>query len=167
VSNGICAACNRNIDAAAKLCPYCGANPDTAEKVDTEAILQEVFRPRTITTSESVLEYARQRQGIVIAVSVFIAFLILAALHQFATMRNARAVSDAPAVPLSEITDLTTKADEAAPKPMPSLDFTYDGRPQAMRTYIVESGAIKPAAPAPAPNGGLKPAAPPQTPQPR
>ncbi len=151
MSSRVCAACNRNIDAAAKLCPYCGANPDTAEKLDTQALLQEVFRPRAITTSESVLEYARQRQGVVIAVSVFVAILILAALHQFATMRNTTAVSDSPAVPLSEITDLTTKADETTPKPLPHLDFQYEGRPQAMRTFIVESGAVAPPPPAPAP----------------
>src|SRR5688572_32140787 len=45
-------------------CPYCGANPATGERVDTQAILQEVFSPREMSTSESVLEYARQRQGV-------------------------------------------------------------------------------------------------------
>ena len=158
MSKRVCAACNRNIDAAAKLCPYCGANPESGEKLDTQAIVQEVFRPRTVTTSESVLEYARQRQGIVIAVSVFAAFLILAALHQFASMRNTTAVSDAPAVPLSEVTDLTAKADETTPRAMPKIEFQYDGRPDAMRTYIVEPGA---APPAPAPQGP-PPAAPPR-----
>ena len=147
MSKRTCTACERNIDSAAKLCPYCGANPESGEKVDTQALMQEVFRPREITTSESVLEYARQRQGVVIAVSVFVAFLILAALHQFATMRNTTAVSDAPAVPLSEVTDLTAKADEAAKKPLPKIEFQYDGRPDAMRTYIVEPNA--PAAPTP------------------
>jgi len=152
----VCAACNRNIDAAAKLCPYCGANPESGEKLDTQALMQEVFRPREVTTSESVLEYARQRQGVVIALSVFLAFLILAGLHQFATMRNATAVSDAPAVPLSEVTDLTAKAEESSPKQLPKIEFQYDGRPDAMRTYIVEPNA--PAAPAapPAPSAPPK-----------
>ena len=152
----MCAACNRNIDAAAKLCPYCGANPESGEKLDTQALMQEVFRPREVTTSESVLEYARQRQGVVIALSVFLAFLILAGLHQFATMRNATAVSDAPAVPLSEVTDLTAKAEESSPKQLPKIEFQYDGRPDAMRTYIVEPNA--PAAPAapPAPSAPPK-----------
>lgn len=149
MSSGTCAACGRSIDAAAKLCPYCGADPSTGERLDTQAILQEVFRPKTLTASESVLEYARQRQGIVIAISIFVVFLLLAGLHQFVTMRNARAVTDAPAVPLTEVTDLANKRDETAPQPMPELDFPYEGRPQTMRTFILEHGAIAPA-PAPA-----------------
>lgn len=146
-----CTACRRTIDASAKLCPYCGADPLNGERVDTQAILQEVFRPREVTTSQSVMEYARQRQGIVIAVSALVAFLLLAAFHQFVTMRNATAVTDSPAVPLSEVTELTKKSDEAAPAPMPKLDFPYEGQPQAMRTFIVESGAVKPPEPLPAP----------------
>jgi hypothetical protein len=144
MSGVVCAACRRTIDDAAKLCPYCGADPQTGERLDTQAILQEVFRPKAMTTSESVLEYARQRQGIVIAVSALVAFLALAAFHQYATMRNSNAVTDSPAVPLTEITDVTKKADEAAPQPMPKLDFQYDGRPRAMRTFIMENGATTP-----------------------
>lgn len=128
----------------AKLCPYCGANPATGERLDTEALMQEVFRPRTVTTSESVMEYARQRQGVVITVSAFVAFLIIAVIHQYMTMRNASAVSDAPAVPLTEITDVTKKPDETAPVPMPKLDFQYEGTPKRMRTYVVEKGAVTP-----------------------
>lgn len=148
---GTCAACNRTIDASAKLCPYCGANPQTGERVDTQAILQEIFKPKEVTTSASVLEYARQRQGAVIAVTAFVLFLIIAGLHQFASMRNETAVTDAPAVPLTEITDLTNRPDDAAPRPLPELNFQYEGRPQVMRTYIIEPGAIAPAPPAPAP----------------
>lgn len=150
MSRGTCTACRRTIDASARLCPYCGADPLTGERLDTQAVLQEVFRPREITTSETVIEYARQRQGVVIAISVFVAFIILAAFHQYVTMRNTTAVTDAPAVPLSEVTDLTKKAEETTPVPMPKLDFQYDGRPQAMRTFIVEAGAVKPQQPQPA-----------------
>ena len=151
MSRGTCAACRRTIDASAKLCPYCGADPVTGERLDTQAMLQEVFRPREVTATDSVIEYARQRQGVVIAISAFVAIVILAALHQFATMRNATAVTDSPAVPLSEVTDLTKKAEETTPVAMPKLDFQYDGRPQAMRTYIVEAGAVNPQGPQPAP----------------
>jgi hypothetical protein len=190
-----CAACSRAIDAAAKTCPFCGANPQTGERLDTQTILQEVFRPREITTSETVLEYARQRQGVVIAVSAFIAFIVIAAVHQFVTARNRDAVTDSPAVPLSELTDVTQRADETTPQPIPDLDFQYDGRAQAMRTYIVERGATTPpeviaaqqaaaaaarppaatpgpaagAAPAPGPAGAARPVSPPPaaTPTPR
>jgi hypothetical protein len=178
-SSGNCANCGRAIDAAARVCPYCGAVPATGEKtVDTQAILQEVFHPREISTSESVLEFARQRQGIVIAASLLVGFLVLAGLHQFVTVRNARAVTDSPAVPLTEITDMANQQKAATPTPMPELDFPYEGRPQALRTFIVERGAVAPAPPPPAagaagvsppnqavapPAGGLKPA-PPQVP---
>ena len=167
MSRSTCAACQRTIDASARLCPYCGANPQTGERIDTQAIMQEVFRPRDVTTSETVIEYARQRQGVVIAVSAFIAFLILAAFHQFVTMRNARAVTDSPAVPLSEVTELTKKADETTPVTMPHLDFPYDGRPQAMRTFIVERGAVKPPEAIPPPAATVTTPTPAPTPQPR
>jgi len=121
----------------------------SAERLDTQAILQEVFRPRSLSTSESVMEYARQRQGVVVVVSILVAFLVLAGIHQFVTRRNATAVTNSPAIPLSEITDITKQVDEAVPKPMPDLEFPYDGRPQMMRTYILEPGAVVPATPAP------------------
>ncbi|HEX8410909.1 MAG TPA: hypothetical protein VF883_18740 [Thermoanaerobaculia bacterium] len=149
MSSGTCAACSRAIDAAAKLCPYCGADPATGERVDTQAILQEVFNTRELSTSESVMEFARQRQGIVLGVSLLVAFLILAGLHQFVTMRNASAVTDSPAVPLTEITDVAKLQNAAAPKPLPELDFPFEGRPQVMRTFIAEPGAIAPTAGAP------------------
>ncbi len=140
-----CAACRHKIDASAKVCPYCGADPSTGAKgVDTNALVEEMFKPRRVSASENVLEYARQRQGIVIAVSAVVLFLLLAALHQFATMRNERAVSTAPAVPLTEIADVSTQAQETKPEPMPKLEFQYQGRPETMRTFIVESGAVTP-----------------------
>jgi len=148
MSKTACVACRRRIDAAAKLCPYCGANPVTGARVDTQAILQEVFHPKHLTASESILEYARQRQGIVIAVSAMVLFVMLAALHQFVTMRNANAVNDTPAIPLSEIADIGNQQPESKPQPLPDLKFQYDGRPQTMRTYIVEPGAVAPPAPA-------------------
>jgi hypothetical protein len=150
VSKAVCVACRHKIDAAAKLCPYCGADPATGQKVDTQAVLQEMFRPRELTTSESVLEYARQRQGVVIAVSIAVVFLVLAALHQFVTARNESAVSTAPAVPLTEVADLSNQPVENAAAPMPDLKFQYDGQPKTMRTFIVEPGAVAPPAP-PAP----------------
>jgi hypothetical protein len=139
-----CAACNRTIDAVAKLCPYCGANPATGERLDTQALLQEVFRPREMTTSDSVMEYARQRQGIFVAVSLFVGFLLVVGAHQFITRRNANVATDLPAVPLTELTDVTKKNDETTPVAMPKLDFQYTGTPKRMRTYVVERGATTP-----------------------
>jgi hypothetical protein len=147
MSDGVCAACRRAIDASARLCPYCGANPGTGERIDTQALLQEIFRPKELTRSESVLEYARQRQGVVIGISVVILFLILAGVHQYVTARNASAVTDAPAVPLSEIADVANQPAEEKQAPLPQLEFQYEGRPQTMRTLIAEPGAVAPAPP--------------------
>ena len=147
---GNCSACGHAIDAMAKVCPYCGGNPSTGERADTQAMLQEVFRPRELTRSESVLEYARQRQTAVVAISIIAGFLLLAALHQFVTMRNEQTADDSPAVPLTEITDVSRRGQEE-PQPMPDLEFQYDGRPRAMQTWIVEPGAAAPPPQPPAP----------------
>jgi hypothetical protein len=166
VSETVCTACRHHIDPAARVCPYCGADPRTGEKViDTQAMLEEVFRPREISTSETVIEYARQRQGIVIGVSVVVIFLALALLHQFVTARNDAAVSAAPAVPLTEITDLSNQTLGEKPLPIPDLNFQHDGRPQKMQTYIVEAGATAPAE-TPASPQATQPNTPAKSPQP-
>jgi hypothetical protein len=144
MSKAICVSCRHAIDAAAKICPYCGANPSTGERIDTQALMQEVFQPRTLTTSESVLEYARHRQGIVIAASLFAAFLLMAAFHQYAMMRNRTAVTAAPAVPLTEVADLSNQPADTQKVPMPQLGLQFDGHPQTMRTFIVEPNAVTP-----------------------
>ncbi|HEV8660007.1 MAG TPA: zinc ribbon domain-containing protein [Thermoanaerobaculia bacterium] len=145
MSKIVCLGCRHEIDSAAKVCPYCGSDPRTGQKlVDTNALLQEIFRPRRISASESVLEYARHRQGLVIAISGALLFLLLAALHQYVTMRNEALVSATSAVPLTEIADLSNQPEETKPMPMPQLEFQYAGNPQAMRTFIVEPGAVAP-----------------------
>jgi hypothetical protein len=53
MSKVTCVACRHQIDEAAKVCPYCGADPVTGQKMDTQAMLQEVFQPRRLSTSES------------------------------------------------------------------------------------------------------------------
>jgi hypothetical protein len=144
MTKSVCVSCRREIDAAAKLCPYCGADPTTGEKLDTRAILDQAFHPREISTSESLMEYARHRQGVVIGISVAVAFLILAALHQFVTVRNASAVTDAPAVPLTEVADLSNQPEETENVPMPDLEFQHAGEPKKMRTFVLEPGAVPP-----------------------
>src|SRR5437868_1666203 len=86
MSKVLCAACHHEIDDAARLCPYCGADPHTGQKViDTQAILQEVFHPRRVTTTEGVMEFARQRQGVVIALAVvLVATVVGLLLYMFA-----------------------------------------------------------------------------------
>jgi hypothetical protein len=142
----VCASCRHDIDAVARLCPYCGSDPRTGTKpVDTRAVLEEMFHPRQATTaSESVVEFARQRQGVVIALAVVVVILLLAGLHEYVTRRNARDVSAAAAIPLTEVTDLSNQQDENRPLPLPKLEFQFDGNPQTMRTFVVEPGAVTP-----------------------
>ena len=140
-----CVACRHQIDAAARVCPYCGADPRSGQKaIDTQALLQQVFHPREQTRTEEMLQFARQRQGIVIAVGALVALLLLGALHQVATRRNSNTASESAGVPLTDVTDLTNQPSETKQLPMPDLKFQYDGRPQTMRTFIVETGAVTP-----------------------
>ena len=41
-----CRSCGHTIDGAAKLCPFCGADPATGEKVDVTPLVQEHFPPK-------------------------------------------------------------------------------------------------------------------------
>lgn len=144
MSKATCVACRHQIDAAARLCPYCGADPQTGQKMDTQAIVQEMFHPREISPAEGVMQFARQRQGVVVAAGVGLALLLLFGLHQFAMRRNQTDVSNQAAVPLTEITDLSNQPAETRQLPMPDLKFQFDGRPQTMRTFIMEPGAVAP-----------------------
>jgi hypothetical protein len=145
MSKSVCAVCHHAIDDAARVCPYCGSDPRTGEKIiDAQAILQEVFHPRHVSATDHVLEFARQRQGVVIALGVVAVVLLLAGFHQFVVRRNATAVSDAAAVPLTDVADLNNQSDETQTLPMPDLKFQYDGNPKTMRSYIVEPGAVPP-----------------------
>jgi len=151
-----CVSCRHDIDDAAKICPYCGADPRSGEKIiDAQAMLSEVFKPKQTTRAGSLLDFARHRQGAVVAGAVFVGFLILAGLYQFAVHRNDTGIANGSGVPMTEVTDISDQGDENKPLPMPEMQFQYDGRPKAMRTYIVEPGAAptatQPAQPAPPP----------------
>ncbi len=149
-----CVACKHSIDDQARLCPYCGADPATGEKVDTQAAIEQVFHGKKLSAADTVLDYARRRQGIVVAVVALLVFLILAAFHQFVTARNS-AVSSGPAISLSEIADAANEKTDTQPAPMPELKYQYGGRGQTMQTFINEPGAVAPPpAPAPAPQQG-------------
>ncbi|HEV8435203.1 MAG TPA: zinc ribbon domain-containing protein [Thermoanaerobaculia bacterium] len=145
-----CVACNHSIDDHARLCPYCGADPATGEKVDTQAAIEQVFHTKKLSAADTVLDYARRRQGIVVALVAFIVFLVLAAVHSFVTSRNST-VSNGPAISLSEIADAANQKTDTQAAPMPDLKYQYDGRGQVMQTFINEPGAVAPLPPQPAP----------------
>jgi hypothetical protein len=145
ITRAVCVACRHEIDAAARVCPFCGANPQSGERIDTEALLQEVFKPRELAAHESVLQFVRQRQGAVIAIAAVLLFLIVALLHQFISQRNASDVSSAAAVPLTDVADISDDAaDPAHQLPIPDVKFQDDANAHHMRTYLVEPGAVKP-----------------------
>jgi len=142
-----CVVCRHEIDDAAKVCAYCGADPRTGEKIiDAQAMLSEVFKPKPRGRAGTLMDFARQRQGIVVAAAVFVGFLILAGVYQFAVHRNDAAIASGSGVPMTEVTDVSDQGDENKPQPMPDLQFQYDGNPKTMRTYVVEPGATPPPA---------------------
>ena len=145
MSRTTCAACRHDIDDSAKLCPFCGADPRSGNKpVDTQAILQQEFSSHRGTPTENLLQFARQRQGVVIAGGVIVAVLLLMGIHAFVTRRNAQEVSAASAIPLTEVTDLSNQTDENKAQTMPNIAYQFDGHPQTLRTFIVEPGAVVP-----------------------
>jgi hypothetical protein len=142
-----CVSCRRHIDEVAKLCPYCGADPDTGTKVDATPIVQEHFPPRPpLNIFERLNLFLRQRQGLAVGIIAALAFLALWGLHRFASSRNASAAEDVPTVALTDIADLANQR-EVADAPLPTLQFSYDGNPKTMQTFLVEPGAVAPAPP--------------------
>src|SRR2546430_6098582 len=98
MSSAACVVCRHAIDDAARVCPYCGSDPRTGEKlVDAQAILQEVFHPRRVTATQGLMEFARQRPGLVIALGVLAVVPLLPRFHGFVRRRNATLVSVAAA----------------------------------------------------------------------
>ena len=140
-----CTVCHHEIDDAAKVCAYCGSDPRTGEKIiDAQAMINQVFKSKARTRAGTVMDFARQRQGIVVAGAVFVGFLLLAGVYQFAVRRNDTAIATGSGVPMTEVTDVSDQGDENKPQPMPDVPFQYDGNAKAMRTYIVEPGATPP-----------------------
>lgn len=145
-----CAFCHNSIDAVAKLCVFCGANPHTGKRVDPAPLLESHFsRKEELSTGQAFLDLVRRRQGIVLSLVVLTVFALAFGLHYMISERNAREVAYVPAIPLTEVADLSNQADEGRETPIPELEFQFEGNPRAMQTYIVERGAIAPPAPAP------------------
>lgn len=145
-----CRSCHHQIDELARLCPYCGADPLTGERFDPAPLLEKHFpRKAELPAHESILEYVRQRQAIVVAVVVGCIFLLALGLHQMIVRRNANTASDVPAIPLTEVADLSNAAAQNQQVPIPSLDFDYEGDARTLRTLLMEPGAVAPPPPPP------------------
>ncbi len=147
-ANGVCSACSRTIDGEARICPYCGANPTTGERFDATEILQAHFtRKQDLPVHETVLEFFRKRQSLVVglgsAVLLALAFFVL----QFLSARNAATAAEAPAIPLTEVADLSNRPSETEKIPIPNLEFQHDGNARSVRTLLMEPGAVAPPPP--------------------
>ena len=82
--------------------------------------------------------------------SLILVLVVLTGFHQLVLRRNRTVVSEA--VPLTDVADLSNQPDETRALPMPNLDYQYDGNPKTMRSFIIEPGAVAPAAPPAQPN---------------
>jgi hypothetical protein len=94
---------------------------------------------------DRAMSFVRARQGIVIGVIALLVFGIFSVVHNFIARRNAEQVNDVPAVALTEVSDLGQR--QQADLPMPNLQFAFDGNPRTMQTFLMEPGAVAPAAP--------------------
>lgn len=152
-----CRSCGHRIDASARLCPFCGADPDTGRKVDTAPIVEKHF-PRRVEqqTGERALDFFRERQGLVITIFIVVVGLLAIGLHQMVTRRTLDESAEASGVPLTELADISDRASEAPQAKMPDLAFESEGDPRRVRTLMMEPGAVAPPAPAPS----LTPASP-------
>lgn len=147
-----CVSCGHSIDASAKLCPYCGADPKTGEKLDPTPLVQSHFPPKSeLPAHEHFLEFLRARQSIVVALVIVSVLLVAVALHQMIIRRNLNVVSDVPAIPLTEVADLSNRPATTEELPMPELEFETEGVVRNARTLLLEPGAVPPPPPAPSP----------------
>ncbi len=161
-----CVACRHEIDAAARICPYCGGDPETGRRFDPAPILQSHFPPRDTAPKARVTEFIRERQGLFVGALIIAVFLLVGAAHQMVTRRNQALESSAPAVPLTDLADLNQQGEEQKQLPIPDLEFTWTGRPETMDVLLVEPGAVAPpvttdpaAPPAPGVQGAQQPSA--------
>lgn len=144
-----CRSCRRQIDDLARLCPYCGADPVSGERFDPAPLLEKHFPKKAeLPARESILEFVRQRQAIVVGVVVASVFLLAFGLHQMIIRRNASTTSDVPAIPLTDLTDLSSTTAQNQRVAIPDLDFVHEGDARTVRTLLMEPGAVAPPPPA-------------------
>ncbi|HVR41973.1 MAG TPA: zinc ribbon domain-containing protein [Thermoanaerobaculia bacterium] len=148
-----CAACGHAIDASARTCPYCGADPETGEKLDTRSVVETHFPPRgELTTAQRIGRAIREQQALAVGILILVVFLLVGAAHQMAVRRSATGDRSAPAVPLTDLADLND-ASQTERAPLPELDFSWTGRPETMEVFLIEPGAVPPPAAAEAASG--------------
>lgn len=140
-----CVACRRGIDAAARLCPFCGADPESGARMDVKPIIESHFPPPPeISPLERVAHFFRTRQTLSLALLILAGAALLALAHQWIQQRNRIAVAPTPGVTLTEVADLSRQFEERKPVPVPELEFPWEGDAKRMQTFVLEPGAIAP-----------------------
>lgn len=144
-----CARCGRAIDEASKICPFCGSNPATGEKaIDLTPIVESQFpRKAGRSAGESILEFVRRRQWILITLLGFALLAVVLFTHRMIRERNVAAAAEIPAVPLTEVADLSGQSTAVEREPIPNLEFQYEGNPKSARMLLMEPGAVAPPPP--------------------
>lgn len=154
-----CVSCRRGIDVAARICPFCGADPETGARMDIKPLMETHFPPPPeISPLEKTANFFRTRQTLSIAILILVGAGLLAAAHQWIQRRNRMAVAPTPGVTLTELADLARQYEERAPLPLPELEFGWEGEAKRMQTFVLEPGAIAPPV-EPQPAEGQPPAA--------
>ncbi|MGH9457810.1 MAG: hypothetical protein ACRD2J_09260, partial [Thermoanaerobaculia bacterium] len=138
-----CVACHREIDGAARICPYCGSDPETGRRFDPKPILEKNFPTREVTARGRITEFFRERQALVVTAVIVGVYLLIGGAHQMASRRAANADPGVPPVPLTELADLNDAATRE-PLPLPELDFRWTGRAETMNVMLIEPGAVPP-----------------------
>lgn len=140
-----CVACRRAIDPAARLCPFCGANPETGQRMDVKRIVESHFPPPPpLSVVERTLQFFRTRQAVSVSLIVAVGVALLLVAHQWIQQRNRSAVAPTPGVTLTEIADLSRRIEDRSPQPLPELEFQLEGDAKKMQTFVLEPGAIAP-----------------------
>lgn len=143
-----CVSCSRAIDSTSRLCPYCGANPVSGAKIDTTPLVESHFpRKQDMSAPESALEFFRHRQWMVITAVVAILFSIAFFGHRMIREKNEATATEVPAVPLTEVADLSGQSPGADRAPIPELPFQLEGNAKNARMLLVEPGAVAPPPP--------------------
>ena len=156
-----CVACRRGIDASARICPFCGADPETGTRMDVRPIIESHFPPPPeISPLERVANFFRTRQMMSLAFLVLVGVGLLFAAHQWIQRRNRVAVAPTPGVTLTEVADLSRQLEERTEAPVPELEFPWEGDAKRMQTFVLEPGAIAPPPEPEVPEGGTPAASP-------
>lgn len=139
----ICNHCSREIAADARICPFCGADPDSGVLDDQEE--SRLVRETLLAESEKESQFAeflRENRQILLILALLVGIGALLGVTAMMSGGDAREVES---VPLSELTSLPDEPDEEGRiLEMPEPDFSIPGDPSTFETWVTEQGEEAP-----------------------